>query len=373
MNSLVPIAPPPPMGLVAELTHRCPLQCPYCSNPLSLDPARSELATDEWRRVFDEAAALGVLQLHLSGGEPMARPDLDLLIRHASTRGLYVNLITSGVQINQARLATMLEAGLDHIQLSFQHVEAAAAERIGGMPGAQARKLAAARLIRAAGIPLTVNFVIHRQNVGHVAGMIALASELGAGRVEIAHTQYYGWGLLNRDALIPDRAELDAATAAVEAGRLLHQGQMQIDYVTPDYHAHRPKPCMGGWAQRFINISPAGRALPCHAAETIRGLDFVSVRDHSLADIWQYDPAFLRFRGTDWMPLPCRSCDQREVDWGGCRCQALALTGDAGAVDPACDRSPDHAIMQAAVAGRGEIPAGFTYRRMTVKIPAPAT
>ena len=369
MNIYSRIDLPPPMGLVAELTHRCPLQCPYCSNPLSLDPARDELTTDEWRGVFDQAAALGVLQLHLSGGEPMARSDLDLLIRHASGKGLYTNLITSGVQINPARLATMLDAGLDHIQLSFQHVDAAAAERIGGMPGAQARKLTAARLIQEAGVPLTINFVIHRQNVAHVGAMIALASELGASRVEIAHTQYYGWGLLNRDALVPDRAELDAATAAVEAGRMQHHGRMQIDYVTPDYHAHRPKPCMGGWAQRFINISPAGRALPCHAAETIKTLDFVSVRDHTLADIWRADPAFLRFRGTDWMPLPCRDCDQREVDWGGCRCQALALTGDASATDPACSISPHHALMQAAVDERGETPPSFTYRRMTSKTP----
>jgi len=350
------------MGLVLELTHRCPLRCPYCSNPLDLVRASEELDEAAWHRVLDEAVALGVLQLHFSGGEPMARPDLPALVRHAATSGLYSNLITSGVLLDAPRLDILLEAGLDHVQLSFQGAEAADAERVGGLAGAQAKKLEAARLVRAAGLPLTVNFVIHRQNARHVPAMIRLAAELGAGRVEIAHTQYYGWGLRNRDALLPDVADLQAATEAVEEGRRLWGHALTIDYVTPDYHANQPKPCMDGWARRFMVITPAGRALPCHAAETIRTLSFPDVREASLASIWADDPAFARFRGTAWMPEPCRGCDRREIDWGGCRCQALALAGDAGATDPVCERSPHHAGLRDLVAGRSALPPEFQYR-----------
>jgi pyrroloquinoline quinone biosynthesis protein E len=354
---------PPPMGLLAELTHRCPLQCPYCSNPLQLEHASAELDTASWMRVLSEAAELGVLQVHFSGGEPMARRDLEQLVGHATQVGLYTNLITSGVTLTRARLAALAEAGLEHIQLSFQDAEAGNADRIGGMGGGHRRKLEAARLIAATDIALTVNFVVHRQNVANVADMIALAAELGAQRVEIAHTQYYGWGLANRDALLPSREELDAATAAVEAARPRYAGRMAIDYITPDYHAFRPKPCMGGWAQRFINISPAGRALPCHAAETIKLLEFPSVREHALGEIWNRSEAFNRFRGTDWMPEPCQGCAFKERDWGGCRCQALAMTGDAAATDPVCDRSPHHHLLQEALAGRGGTAPAFVYRR----------
>jgi PqqA peptide cyclase len=352
----------PPLGLLAELTHRCPLQCPYCSNPLALDTAMAELGTGDWMRVLTEAADLGVLQVHFSGGEPMARRDLETLVRHATAAQLYTNLITSGVTLTEARLAGLVSAGLEHIQLSFQDVDAANAERIGGMKGAQARKLQAARLIREADVALTINFVVHRQNVTNVGAMVDLAAELGARRVEIAHTQYYGWGLLNRAQLLPSLEELQAATRAVEAARLRHAGRIAIDYITPDYHAYRPKPCMGGWAQRFINISPAGRALPCHAAETIGGLDFPSVQERSLADIWHHSEAFNRFRGTDWMPEPCKGCEFKERDWGGCRCQALALTGDAAATDPVCDRSPHHHLLQAAIEERDTSSRALVYR-----------
>jgi pyrroloquinoline quinone biosynthesis protein E len=350
-------AAPPPMALVAEITHRCPLQCPYCSNPLSMARASEELSTEDWRRVLAEAAALG------SGGEPMARRDLPELIHAAADAGLYTNLITSGVLLDKKRFSALADAGLDHVQLSFQHVDSAEAERIGGMPGAQAKKIAAAQLITAAGLPLTCNFVIHRQNARDVAGMIALAADLGAARVEIAHTQYYGWGLLNRDALLPDPAELDAATAAVEAARALHQGRMVIDYVTPDYHADRPKACMNGWARRFIVIAPTGKVLPCHAAETIPGLAFPDVRTARLADIWTADPAFIRFRGTSWMPEPCQGCAFKDQDWGGCRCQALALAGDAAATDPVCARSPVHRSVGDLIAARPVPAPPFVFRR----------
>jgi pyrroloquinoline quinone biosynthesis protein E len=355
-------AVPPPLALLAELTHRCPLQCPYCSNPLALERASAELSTDEWKRVFDEAAALGVLQVHLSGGEPMARRDLAELVRHAAQAGLYTNLITSGVMLTRDSLDALVEAGVDHVQLSFQDSETESAERIGGYAGAQAKKLEAARLVREAGLPLTTNFVVHRQNLERLEAMIDLAASLGSGRMEVAHAQYYGWGLLNRDALLPTRVQLDRATETVEAARARFKGAMVIDYVIPDYHAMRPKACMSGWGRRFINVSPAGRVLPCHAAETLPGIAIPSVREASLTGIWAESELFNLFRGTDWMPEPCRGCERREIDWGGCRCQALALTGDAAAVDPACALSPDHGALALALdAARDD--ATWTPRR----------
>lgn len=354
---------PPPMGLIAELTHRCPLQCPYCSNPLALERASAELATADWCQVFTQAAELGVLQLHFTGGEPMARRDLPELTRCAASLGLYTNLITSGITLDARALETLQTAGLDHIQLSFQDIDPAGNDRIGNYAGAFTRKQAAAELVRASGLPLTLNFVVHRHNAERVAEMIAYAEVLGAERIEIAHVQYYGWGLKNRAALLPSRAQLDASTAVVEAARLRLRGQMVIDYVVPDYHAARPKSCMGGWAQRFINISPSGRAMPCHAAETLPGFTFPDVRTTPLSEIWQSSDAFTRFRGTEWMPEPCRSCDAREQDWGGCRCQAFAIAGEAGITDPACELSPHHASMAlAAEEAAGPAPA-FIYRR----------
>ncbi len=303
-----------------------------------------------------------MLQIHLSGGEPMARSDLAEIVRHAAAAGLYSNLITSGVMITEASLKVLVDAGIDHVQLSFQDAETVSAERIGGYRGGQAKKLEAARLIKAAGLPLTTNFVVHRQNLERLEDMIALGEALGSGRMEIAHTQYYGWGLLNRDALLPSRAQLDEATAVVEVARARLKGRVVIDYVVPDYHAARPKACMSGWGHRFINISPAGKALPCHAAETLPGIDFPSVRQISLADIWNRSDAFQRFRGVDWMPEPCRGCDRREIDWGGCRCQAFALTGNAEATDPVCEKSLDHGlVLEAVAAASGE--AAWVPRR----------
>ncbi len=353
----------PPLGLIAELTHRCPLQCPYCSNPLDLERAAAELDTGAWLRVLDQAAEIGVLQVHFTGGEPLARRDAAELVAHASGRGLYTNLITSGVTLDDRAMAALMAAGIDHIQLSFQDVDPAENDRFGASPNAFAKKQAAAARIRAAGLPLTLNFVIHRANAGRVEQMIAMAEALGADRTEIAHVQYYGWGLVNRAALLPTLDQLYAATAAVDAARVRLSGRMVIDYVVPDYHAARPKACMGGWAQRFINISPAGRAMPCHAAETLPGFTFPSVRDTTLADIWHNSDAFLRFRGTGWMKEPCRSCDRREVDWGGCRCQAFALLGDMHATDPACELSPDHAVMQAAVRESEDSAGTFVFRK----------
>jgi pyrroloquinoline quinone biosynthesis protein E len=352
----------PPMGLVAELTHRCPLQCPYCANPVALHRSAAELDTATWHRVFAEAAALGVLQLHLSGGEPASRKDLVELIQAAAELGLYSNLITSGVLLDEPMVERLARAGLDHVQISLQDATADSADRIGGFAGGHARKLEAAQAVKQAGLALTLNFVVHRQNLANVHDMIGIAEALGAGRVEIAHVQYHGWALPNRDALLPNRSELDGVTATVEAARQRLVGKLVIDYVVPDYHALRPKACMGGWGRRFITITPAGKALPCHVAESLPDLAFPSVRDQSLSAIWHDAPAFARFRGTAWMPEPCRSCDRREIDWGGCRCQAFALTGDASRTDPACAKSPDHQAILDAVASRPAAPPVFVYR-----------
>jgi pyrroloquinoline quinone biosynthesis protein E len=336
---------PAPLGMLAELTHRCPLACPYCSNPLALENRAEELDAATWARVFREAAALGVLQVHLSGGEPASRRDLLEIAAAAHQAGLYTNLITSAIGLNRERLSRLPDAGLDHIQLSLQDVDAASADHIAGYPGAHARKLEFARAVVECGLALTVNAVIHRANIERVAAMVELAATLGAGRVEIAHTQYYGWALRNRQALMPTREQVGLAMQEVERIRPRYAGKLVIDLVVPDYYARRPKACMGGWARRSLNVTPSGRVLPCHAAETIPGLEFWSVREHSLPAIWTGSPAFQAFRGTDWMTEPCRSCALREADFGGCRCQALAVAGDAAATDPACELSPHHARM----------------------------
>lgn len=336
-----------PIGLLAELTHRCPLRCPYCSNPIELDRRSAELDTDTWRRVLSEAAALGVLHVHLSGGEPTARADIIKLTAHCAQVGLYSNLITSGIGSALAKLEALADAGLDHVQLSIQSADAANAERIGGLLNAQPQKIAFAERTTELGLPLTLNVVIHRGNIDEVGRIIDLAVHLGAKRLEVAHTQYYGWAYTNRAALMPAKADVDRSIRIVGAARKALEGQLVIDLVVPDYYATYPKACAGGWGRRLINVTPSGKVLPCHAAETIDGLLFWSVHDRSLAEIWASSPAFEAFRGTDWMPEPCRSCDRKELDWCGCRCQALALTGDAAATDPACSRSPHHARIRA--------------------------
>ena len=351
-----------PLGLLAELTHRCPLGCPYCSNPLALDPRQSELETQTWARVFKEAAGLGVLQVHLSGGEPGARRDLVELTAAAHGAGLYTNLITSAVGITDATLLRLAEAGLDHVQISIQDSVAASADHIAGYDGAFARKCALAAEVVRLKIPLTVNAVMHRANIDRLTDMVALALSLGASRVEIAHAQYYGWALKNRAALMPSAEQVKRAAAVVEELRARHRGEIVIDAVVPDYHARLPKPCVGGWGRRSLNVTPGGRVLPCHAAESIPGLEFWSVREHSLADIWANSPAFNAFRGTDWMQEPCRSCARREIDFGGCRCQAFALTGDAQATDPVCHLAPHHDEVAALAAAQDGRP--YAYRRM---------
>ena len=331
-----------PLAVLAELTHRCPLQCPYCSNPLELERNNAELTTGEWKRVLSELAEIGVLQIHFSGGEPTARKDLAELIRHATDVGLYTNLITSAVLLTKEKLIALVDAGLCHIQISFQGSEQGIADRVAGLKDAHAKKIEAAGWARELGLPLTVNAVMHRQNLSQLPDIIQMAVDLDADRLEVANVQYYGWALKNRAALMPTMEQIEQTSRIVEEAEGRLKGILAIDYVVPDYYALRPKKCMGGWGRQFFNISPSGKILPCHAAETITGLVFESVRDHPIAWIWQNSEAFNRYRGTGWMPQPCQSCEFREVDYGGCRCQAFALTGNAANTDPACALSPLH-------------------------------
>ena len=337
---------PNPLALIAEVTHRCPLHCVYCSNPLQMTAANLELTTQDWVRVFREAAAMKLLHLHLTGGEPLARADIRELIAEAHTVGLYTNLITSGIGLTEARLAPLIEAGLDHIQLSFQDSREDSANWIAGTR-AHAHKLELAQIIRGNKIAFTVNLVVHRQNLDHLEEMIALIETLNPDRMEIAHTQYYGWALENRASLMPTREQLENSVKVIDAARRRLEGRIRVDSVTPDYYARYPKACMGGWGQRLMLIDPAGKALPCHAAGVIPNLQFDNVRERSLQWIWQESSAFQHFRGESWMQEPCRSCDRRTQDFGGCRCQAFLLTGDAAATDPVCSLAPTHHFVEA--------------------------
>ena len=337
---------PLPDSLLAELTHRCPLACPYCSNPMELKGQTEELSTAEWISVFEQAAALGVLHLHLSGGEPASRRDLEELTKGACQAGLYTNLITSGIGLTEKRMDALAEAGLDHVQLSLQGVDAAMADRIAGYKGGLERKLAVASWVTQRNMPLTVNAVCHRQNFDRLDAMIELAVTLGARRLEIATVQFHGWAVANRSQLMPTREQAKIAGDTVRAARERLKGVLVIDYVPADYHAVYPKACMGGWGRTGLNVDPSGRVLPCHAAETIKHLSFDNVKERKLADIWFEGDAFNAFRGFDWMQEPCRSCERRELDFGGCRCQAMALTGDAAATDPVCAKSPMHFLIQ---------------------------
>jgi pyrroloquinoline quinone biosynthesis protein E len=335
---------PRPYTLVAELTYRCPLRCVYCSNPLDFDRHRDALDTADWLRVFREAEALGVVQLNLTGGEPLLRRDLEALVEGARALDLYTNLITSGIPLTRERLGELKRRGLDNVQVSIQDVTAAAADRIAGLRSFE-RKLEVARWVKELGLPLTLNTVLHRDNLERVAEIVALAESLAVDRLELANTQYLGWALVNRDALLPTPEQLDRAREIARAARARLQGRMEVLFVTPDYYAAFPKACMDGWGRRFIVVAPDGLVLPCHAAHTLPGLVFDSARDRSLADIWQRSAGFEAFRGEAWMPEPCRTCERRALDFGGCRCQAFHLTGNAAATDPVCPLAPDHALV----------------------------
>jgi len=339
---------PNPLALIAEVTHRCPLHCVYCSNPMQLAETASELSTEEWVSVFQQAGKLGMLHAHFTGGEPLARTDLTELIAAARAAGLYTNLITSGIGLNDHRLRAIVAAGLDHIQISFQDSREESANWIAGAK-AHAHKIELSRAIRQHKIAFTVNLVVHRQNLDHLEEMIAFIEQLNPERVEIAHTQYYGWALANRAALMPTRAQLEKATAIIAEADKRLAGKIRIDSVVPDYYAKYPKACMGGWGRRLMLINPSGKVLPCHAAEVLPELSFENVREKTLDWIWQESSSFRRFRGEEWMPEPCRSCDRRTEDFGGCRCQAFLLTGDAVVTDPACSLASAHHLVEAAV------------------------
>lgn len=355
-----------PMGLLAELTHRCPLQCPYCSNPTELERASGELSTEDWARVFKEAGELGILQTHLSGGEPTVRKDLEDILKAAVDAGIYTNLITAGVLLSRERLEGLADIGLDHVQLSVQHVDAKLADKIAGFKGGYSKKLELAKWVKELGLPLTVNSPMHRHNVEYLEEIIDFAVKLGAERLEVAHIQYYGWAFENRHTLIPTKEQVYKNADIVDAARERLKGVMSIDFVVPDYYALRPKPCMGGWGSSFMTISPTGKVLPCHAAASIKGLEFENVNDRHLRDIWLHSSAFNKYRGTDYLPEPCKSCEFKEVDFGGCRCQAFMFTGKATNTDPACSKSSYHKELLEIAERESKLePKPFLYRKFT--------
>lgn len=337
-----------PLWLLAELTYRCPLQCPYCSNPVEMARYDEELATDDWLRVLREARALGAMQLGFSGGEPLVRRDLEVLVAEARRLGYYSNLITSGIGMDADRVARFKEAGLDHIQISFQASDETLNDFLGGTQTFQ-HKRDMARAVKAMGYPMVLNIVIHRRNIDQIEDIIRMTIDLQADYVELASTQYYGWSKLNLESLLPTRAQLQRAEAVAHDYQARTKGRMKIIYVVPDYFERRPKACMNGWGSIFLTIAPDGRALPCHAAASLPGLVFPNVREQSIEDIWYRSDAFNHFRGFEWMQEPCRSCPEKTKDFGGCRCQAYMMTGDAAATDPVCDKSPHHGHLQAEV------------------------
>ena len=341
MSDSAAVSPTPPLWLLAELTYACPLHCVFCSNPVNFAAEGQELSTNEWVRVLCEARKLGAVQLGFSGGEPLARKDLETLVQEAHRLGYYSNLITSGVGLTDARIRALKDAGLDHIQLSFQDSTRELNDFLSHTRTFDLKRRTA-DLIHGHGFPMVLNCVIHRLNIDHIDRVIDLALEIGAEYLELANAQYYGWAYLNREHLIPTRAQVDRAQATVARYRERTDSRLRILLVVPDYHETRPKRCMNGWGTVFLTVTPNGTALPCQAAKILPGIDFPSVRTSSVRDIWYSSDAFNRFRGDAWMPEPCRSCPEKAVDLGGCRCQAFLLTGRVDATDPVCDKSPDH-------------------------------
>jgi pyrroloquinoline quinone biosynthesis protein E len=337
-----------PYGLLAELTHRCPLRCAYCSNPVELLKPSRELQTEEWLKVLQQAHELGVVQLHLSGGEPLVRLDLETIVERATALSMYTNLITSGVDFTAKRARSLVDVGLASVQLSLQAADALLSGRIAGTDSF-ARKVEAAAIITEAGLPLSMNVVVHRLNLHQLEEIIDLCHAWGARRLELANTQFYGWAMLNRDTLLPSPEQLAAAETIYLQKKQLLEGKMEIIWVLSDYHEKSPKPCMGGWGSLQLTIAPDGTVMPCPAAGVITSLRFENVRQKDLSWIWHESESFNKFRGFDWMKEPCNSCDKRFEDFGGCRCQALMLTGDATNADPVCELSPQHRVVAEAV------------------------
>ncbi|GAC1664740.1 MAG: pyrroloquinoline quinone biosynthesis protein PqqE [Candidatus Acidiferrum sp.] len=365
----MPNAPSNPLALIAELTHRCPLHCVYCSNPLEMEQRDRELPASAWSRVFKEAVAMGVLQADLTGGEPLARTDIIDLVRAARSAGLYVNMITSGLPLDETRLAHLVAAGLDHLQLSFQGAREEVAAEISGTK-AHPHKLRVLEWVKRHRLALTLNFVIHRRNIDQLPEMLALAESSSATRVEFANVQYYGWAFANRERLLPTREQLAHSVELLNQAQDRLRGKIRVEFVVPDYYAKYPKACMGGWGRKLILITPGGDVLPCHAAQIIPGLSFENVKERSLREIWDASPAFQKFRGEDWMQEPCRSCDRRTMDFGGCRCQALLLAGNAAATDPVCTLSPQRSKVDAILKNAND-PANISLQEITANSPEP--
>ena len=341
--------PGPPLWLLAELTYRCPLHCAFCYNPVDFAKTEAELSTDEWLKVLREARTLGAVQCGFSGGEPLLRDDLEILVEEAHRLGYYTNLLTSGVGLTAERARRLKAAGLDHVQLSFQDSTREVNDFLSHTRTFELKEKVAG-IIKEQGWPMVMNVVIHRLNIDHMDRIIAMAHELGAEYVELANSQYYSWARVNRDHLLPTRDQLQRAEAVALAWREKLAGKMKLYFVVPDYHEGTPKKCMNGWGNVFLTVTPDGTAVPCHTAAMLPGLTFPRVQDMSVSDIWYESEGFNRYRGTGWMKEPCRTCPEQEKDLGGCRCQAYMLTGDAAAADPVCSRSPHHHIVEAAVA-----------------------
>lgn len=358
-----------PLWLLAELTYDCPLHCPYCSNPVQMTERKDECDTQTWKKVLTEAREMGAVQLGFSGGEPLLRKDLEILVAHASELGFYTNLITSGIGLTEKRIKALKEAGLDHIQLSFQAANADENDLIGNKRHSFEQKLAVAKLVKQYDYPMVLNFCLTRQNIDKIEDVLALSCELGGDFVELATVQYYGWAYLNRDHLLPTKEQLISAEATVNSFRATQgDDDPQFIFVTPDYYETRPKACMNGWATTFLTVTPDGSALPCHSAK-ILPLTFPNVKESSLEKIWHEDFSFNKFRGLDWLPSPCRDCDEKEKDFGGCRCQAFMLTGDMHKTDPVCDKSPEHHLIQAAITQSEQPAENLFYRDPKTEIP----
>jgi PqqA peptide cyclase len=345
---------PTPLVLVAELTHRCPLHCVYCSNPLELAKRSAELPTETWARVFQEAAVGGVLQADFTGGEPLTRTDIVELVRAARGAGLYVSLITSGLPLDEAKLAALVEAGLDHFQLSFQSAREETANEICGAR-AHEQKLRVLEWLKKHRLGVTMNFVIHRQNIHELEEMLAMVEAHKPGCVEFASVQYYGWGFANRESLLPTREQLEYCVERLKKAEAQLKGQTRVVFVVPDYYAKYPKPCVGGWGRKLMLVAPDGKTLPCHAAAVIPGLQFENVKEKSLMEIWENSAAFRKFRGESWMQEPCKTCDWREQDFGGCRCQAFLLAGDEAATDPVCSLAPTRGKVDAILVSANQL------------------
>jgi len=362
---------PRPYTLVAELTYACPLHCVYCSNPVDFTRHKDALDTAAWCRVLREAEELGVVQVNLTGGEPLLRPDLEEIVAEARALDLYTNLITSGIPLERERLERLHRLGLDNVQVSIQDARPAGSDRIAGREVFH-RKLEVARWVKELGFPLTMNTVLHRENLDHIGEVIALAEELHADRLELANAQYLGWALLNRTALLPTAPQLERARSIAGAAKARLEGRMEVVFVIPDYFVEVPPACMDGWGRRFMVVSPDGLLLPCLLAHTLPGLSFGSVREQSVGELWTSSPGMEAFRGEGWMPDPCRSCARRGIDFGGCRCQAFHLTGNAAATDPACSLSSDHVLIEAARSEGARAGPDLATLRYRAPRPAPA-